>query len=80
MGVVAYPGYGICKSLHTLTHTHTRKSIAAARTVEAQYLMENLGQDDVDADAILQNFDQLSTQRSRITFLQNVRWNLGYPH
>ena len=74
MGVVAYPGYGVCKSFHTLTHTDTRRSIAAARRVEAQYLMEQMGQGDVDALAILEAFKKLSTQkRSRITFLQNLR-------
>ena len=62
MGVVAYPGYGICKSLHTLTHTQTRKSTAAARQAEGQYLKEKLQPGDFDVGAILQAFEQLKMQ------------------
>ena len=62
MGVIAYPGYGICKSLHTLTHTHTRKAIAAARQAEGQYLKENLQAGDIDVAAVLQAFDLLKKQ------------------
>ena len=39
MGLVAYPGHGICKNLYTLTHTRTVKAIAAARQAEGQYLV-----------------------------------------
>lgn len=62
MGVVAYPGYGICKSLHTLTHTHTRKATAAARQAEGRYLKGKLQPADIDVAAMLQAFDNLKMQ------------------
>ena len=62
MGLVAYPGHGICKSLHTLTHTTTRKAIAAARQAEGQYLVANMKHGDEDASAVLRAFDQLTTR------------------
>lgn len=36
VGLVAYPGQGICKTLHSLVHSSTAKSVAAARREEGK--------------------------------------------
>ena len=62
MGPVAYPGHGVCKSLHTLTHTTTRKAIAAARQAESPYLIAKMKHGAEDACAVLKAFDQLKAR------------------
>ena len=57
MGLVAYPGQGICKSLYTLTHARTRKAITAARHAEGQYLMQTEWGRSIDASTVLRPFE-----------------------
>lgn len=38
LGLVAYPGQGLAKSLHSAIHSKTRKQIVKARLNESQYL------------------------------------------
>lgn len=37
LGLVAYPGQGLVKTLHSLTHQKTRKLLVNARQTEAKY-------------------------------------------
>ncbi|KAF6836366.1 sterol glucosyltransferase [Colletotrichum musicola] len=56
LGIVAYPGQGIYKSIRTAVKSKTRHSIAAARLREGEYLTRN---SQVDVQAVLVRFDEL---------------------
>ncbi|KAF2124318.1 glycosyltransferase family 1 protein [Dothidotthia symphoricarpi CBS 119687] len=45
IGIVAYPGEGICKSIRHAAKSQTRKKIKMRRMAEGQYLAENFGLD-----------------------------------
>jgi hypothetical protein len=55
LGLVAYPGQGISKSIWAAVNSGTRKKIMAARHVEGQYLLGHDG-GDVDRKAISAKF------------------------
>ncbi|KOS36847.1 hypothetical protein ACN38_g12379 [Penicillium nordicum] len=38
LGLVAYPGQGLAKSLHSAIHSKTRKQLVKARLIESEYL------------------------------------------
>lgn len=58
LGLVAYPGQGICKSIHTLVKSETRKTIALRRHAEGQYLAATAGAKDVAR--VLEHFQSLN--------------------
>lgn len=44
VGLVAYPGQGIVKSLHALAHTGTGRRVEEARREEGRWRAERLGE------------------------------------
>ncbi|KAI8292449.1 Sterol 3-beta-glucosyltransferase UGT80B1 [Colletotrichum sp. SAR11_57] len=56
LGIVAYPGQGIYKSIRTAVHSKTRRNIAAARQAEGEYLASNSS---FEVQAVLHRFDTL---------------------
>lgn len=44
VGLVAYPGQGIAKSLHSLMHSSTTKKIVEARRMEGKQSAEQLSE------------------------------------
>ncbi|KAF5518137.1 Sterol 3-beta-glucosyltransferase UGT80B1 [Colletotrichum aenigma] len=56
LGIVAYPGQGIYKSIRTAVHSKTRRNIAAARQAEGEYLASN---SNFEVQAVLHRFDTL---------------------
>lgn len=47
LGLVAYPGQGICKSIHHAAKPQTRKKIKASKMKEGEYLIRWVSADDV---------------------------------
>lgn len=58
VGMVAYPGDGISKSLRSLSHGGTKKRIKMYKLVETEWLAAEW-EKDVDVMAILRNFETL---------------------
>ena len=42
LGLIAYPGQGLCKSAYTLFHSATSKKVVEARRVEGQWMLKHL--------------------------------------
>lgn len=61
-GLVAYPLQGAYKSLHTMTHLKTMKSIAAATHVEGEYFLTTERGRAVDTERVLREFDALMNE------------------
>ncbi|KAL3463446.1 hypothetical protein BJX64DRAFT_121014 [Aspergillus heterothallicus] len=62
LGFVAYPGQGICRSIHASMRSKTRKEILKTRYREGEYLSRTLvsyGSDNVDRGAIIRAFENL---------------------
>ncbi|KAL0935968.1 sterol glucosyltransferase [Colletotrichum truncatum] len=59
VGIVAYPGQGIYKTIRTAVKSKTRRSIANARLIEGEYLARN---NRLDVQAVLKRFDDLCLQ------------------
>ncbi|KAI9724946.1 MAG: hypothetical protein M1812_000222 [Candelaria pacifica] len=57
LGLVAYSGQGICKSLHKLTHRRCEKVIATALHAEGNYLADNTALSESTDAAVLAAFD-----------------------
>jgi hypothetical protein len=62
VGLVAYPGQGVCKSLHDVTHSRTRKQIVAARCAEGQYILENQRKQMIENSEILYAFNVMTSE------------------
>ena len=60
LGLVAYPGQGITKSLHTLMHGGTARTIAARRRTEGEWLAMSVSP--ADRRAVVDRYHEL--QRS----------------
>ncbi|KAL4866899.1 hypothetical protein BDV12DRAFT_187099 [Aspergillus spectabilis] len=56
LGLVAYPGQGIYKSIHSSMRTKTRKAIVKAMDSEGEYLAVTTGSE-VDRGAVIQAFE-----------------------
>lgn len=61
LGLVAYPGHGICKSINAAVHHKTARSINHARLIEGQYLVKGEQTTCRDFDEVLVRdmFDRL---------------------
>ncbi|KAL4887571.1 hypothetical protein BJY04DRAFT_225521 [Aspergillus karnatakaensis] len=57
LGLVAYPAHGMMKSLHTATHSKTRKRVLQARLEEGKYLGEYSAKVLQSRRAVIQNFE-----------------------
>ncbi|KAH6677700.1 hypothetical protein B0J14DRAFT_536407 [Halenospora varia] len=63
LGLVAYPGQGICKSIRTAVKSKTRRRIMIARHCEGEYLLRVANQQgSVDHARVLGDFDSLMRQ------------------
>lgn len=62
LGLVAYPGQGIAKSIRTAVKSTTRKIIAKARHEEGQYLLRGQAGNQIDQDKVFAVFDHLMTR------------------
>lgn len=58
VGIIAYPGDGICKSIRYLAHGGTRKKIKIQKLIESEWLVSQ-HENDVDVRRILQVFERL---------------------
>lgn len=61
LGLVAYPAHGICKSIHTVVRSKTRKQIAKSRHREGHYMIRSRGQG-VDRRSVMQAFESLKRE------------------
>jgi hypothetical protein len=59
IGLVAYPGQGICKTLRTITHSKTSKSIIEARHREGQWLLEGYSRTSAEAEDVVSKFNNI---------------------
>ena len=59
VGIVAYPGDGICKSILHAAHRATRKDIKARKLVEGEYLARKSGMDS-DVRRVIETFERLT--------------------
>ncbi|KAL4782156.1 hypothetical protein BJX76DRAFT_349619 [Aspergillus varians] len=57
LGLVAYPGQGIYKTIHTSFKSKTRKEILKARQREAEYLFAKAEHDRMDRGAVIRAFE-----------------------
>lgn len=64
IGIVAYPGEGICKSLRHAIHSSTRKDIRARKASEGTYLAQQFVSDD-EILPIINAFQLLREEKSR---------------
>ncbi|KAF2008820.1 glycosyltransferase family 1 protein [Aaosphaeria arxii CBS 175.79] len=61
LGLVAYPGQGICKSIRHVAKSHTRKVVKAHRFREGEKLAQNVSEDDVLA--VLSGFKRAQDEK-----------------
>lgn len=57
LGLVAYPGHGLCKTIHAAIKSKTRKNIVNARHREGRYLVHV--DTEIDREAIIDSFEVL---------------------
>lgn len=62
MGIVAYPGLGIYKSIRSTFRDKTRLAIAQARHEEGRFMLQAMSDDSPAVNIVL---DQFSNLRSR---------------
>lgn len=65
LGLVAYPGQGICKSIRYAAKSQTRKNIKVLKTKEGEHLVGFLSKADVLA--VLNGFKRQKEERARPT-------------
>ncbi|KAF2829543.1 UDP-Glycosyltransferase/glycogen phosphorylase [Ophiobolus disseminans] len=56
VGIVAYPGDGICKSIRHAAHRSTRRDLRARKLLEGEYLVTK---SDIDVRSIIETFGRL---------------------
>ncbi|PSN74344.1 putative sterol glucosyltransferase [Corynespora cassiicola Philippines] len=61
LGLVAYPGQGLCKSIRTLAKSETRRMIASKRSGEGRFLAATAGAKEVKR--VLDGFEGLNRER-----------------
>lgn len=59
MGIVAYPGQGIYRSVMTTFHTKTKKSIVVATREEMLYLCRDVAANTDNPDVVIQAFQRI---------------------
>ncbi|KAL4973118.1 hypothetical protein BDW66DRAFT_162365 [Aspergillus desertorum] len=59
LGLVAYPGQGICKSIHSSVRSKTRKAVIQARHREGEFLARSLAaaSEAIDRGAVIRAFE-----------------------
>ncbi|KAI9368543.1 hypothetical protein BJX61DRAFT_212796 [Aspergillus egyptiacus] len=57
LGLVAYPGQGICKSIHSSVRSKTRKEIMRAQGREGEHLAATVTPEEVDRGAVIRAFE-----------------------
>ncbi|KAL4798028.1 hypothetical protein BDV19DRAFT_377237 [Aspergillus venezuelensis] len=60
LGLVAYPGHGICKSLRSSVRSSTRKAVTKARMREGEYLART---EVIDRGSVIRRFESGRTRR-----------------
>lgn len=65
VGIVAYPGEGICKSIRHAVHSTNRRDVKARKMSEGAFLAHRSGLD-VDATGIINAFEVLRSERGRV--------------
>ncbi|KAJ5554843.1 hypothetical protein N7535_007286 [Penicillium sp. DV-2018c] len=63
LGLVAYPGQGLAKSLHSAIHSKTRKKLLKARLKESEYLARQSVKAQSSCPDILEAFDATNGSR-----------------
>lgn len=58
LGLVAFPGQGICKSLRMATHGKTRRAIIEAKRAEGLWLMNNENGTQVNDNEVILKFER----------------------
>jgi hypothetical protein len=64
VGIVAYPGDGISKSLRHVAHRATRKENRARKLVEGEYLARK-SEMDVDVPGVIEAFGRLTAGKGK---------------
>ena len=64
VGIVAYPGEGICKSVRHAVHSGNRRDIKARKTIEGAYLTQKFGSGK-EALEIINAFEFLKNEQGR---------------
>lgn len=62
LGLVAYPGQGLAKSLHSAIHSKTRKQLLKARLRESGYLARQSAKAQSRCPELLEAFEDLQRQ------------------
>ncbi|KAF1928116.1 glycosyltransferase family 1 protein, partial [Didymella exigua CBS 183.55] len=65
VGVVAYPGQGICASLRRVVRSGTRRDVEARKRVEGAYLAQKAGRDGWDV-GVTEAFELLRGSKERV--------------
>ena len=65
VGIVAYPGEGICKSIRHAVHSGNRRDIKARKMFEGAYLAQRSGLNE-DVAGIISAFELLRKQQGRV--------------
>ncbi|KAJ7220495.1 putative UDP-glucose,sterol transferase [Mycena pura] len=61
LGLVAYPGQGICKSIHAIAHERTRKGIIEARHAEGKWLVKV--DEGAHHDSVIRAYEEVISRR-----------------
>ncbi|KAH7068796.1 hypothetical protein BKA63DRAFT_556209 [Paraphoma chrysanthemicola] len=64
VGIVAYPGDGIAKSIRYAVHRATRKEISNRKLVEGEYLARK-NENDVDVRGVIEAFERLTMGKGK---------------
>ena len=64
VGIMAYPGDGICKSIRYAAHRATRKDIRARKLVEGEYLARK-SEMDIDVGSVIEAFERLTAGKGK---------------
>ncbi|KAJ5780212.1 hypothetical protein N7457_005372 [Penicillium paradoxum] len=72
LGLVAYPGQGLAKSLHSAIHSKTRKQLVKARLKESEYLARQSAKAQSSCPDILEAFEAHQRQPLNTTSSANL--------
>lgn len=65
VGIVAYPGEGICKSIRHAVHSGNRRDVKARKATEGAYLAQRFAFDD-KVHGIVEAFERLKNDKGRV--------------
>ncbi|RDW70562.1 putative sterol glucosyltransferase [Aspergillus mulundensis] len=81
LGLVAYPGHGICKSIHSSVRSKTRKAVVKARQREGEYLAATVtrasGSERIDRGAVLRAFEERKRGGSGVLSKRFDTWDIA---